>query len=105
MLGSQDYSCGGGVCCGNVVSGLTAAGLQRLRRLCWRWPLKELQWSVGDDNADWRLRRRWRRCRRRGWRRRWSQRRWRWHWRKHLRWLCRRLGQYLLVFFCVVVAG
>ncbi len=101
MLGLQDFSCGGGSCCGNVVSGLTAAGLQRSRRLCWRRPLKELQRSVGDNDADWRLRQRWRR----GWRRRWSQRRWRWRWRKHLRWWCRQLGQYLLVFFCVVVAG
>jgi hypothetical protein len=23
-----------------------------LQRLCWRWPLKELQQSVYDDNAD-----------------------------------------------------
>ncbi len=105
MLGSQDFSCGGGVCCGNVVSGLTAAGLQRSWRLCWRWPLKELHRSVGDNNADWRLRQHRRRRRWRGWQRRWSQRRWRWRWRKHLRWWCRRLGQYLLVFFCVVVAG
>ncbi len=50
-LGSQDFSCGGGVCCRKVISGLTAAGLQHLRRLCWRRPLKELQRSVGDDDA------------------------------------------------------
>ncbi len=70
MLGSQDFSCGGGVCCGNVVSGLTAAptlapvsllaveaasavcwGLQRSWQLCWRRPLKGLQRSVGYDIA------------------------------------------------------
>jgi hypothetical protein len=70
MLGSQDFSCGSGVCCGNIVSGLTAAptlapvllyaveaaspvcqGLQRSRRLCWHRPLKGLQRSVGYGNA------------------------------------------------------
>ncbi len=66
MFGSQDFSCGGGVCCGNVVSSLTAAGLQRSWRLCWRQPLKELQRSVGDNDADWRLRWCQRQRRRRG---------------------------------------
>ncbi len=66
---SQDFSCGGGVCCGNVVSGLMAAATlapvalsaveaasvvywrrQRLLRL-WHWLWKELQRSVGDGNA------------------------------------------------------
>jgi hypothetical protein len=69
MLVSQDFSCGGGVCCGNVVSSLTAAAtlapvallavevasvvcwrrrhLLRLRRQLW----KGLQRSVGDGNA------------------------------------------------------
>ncbi len=69
MLVLQDFSCGGGVCCGNVVSGLTAAArlapvassaveaaaavyrrrqplLQLLRR-----PWKGLQRSVGNGNA------------------------------------------------------
>ncbi len=69
MLVLQDFSCSGGVCCGNVVSGLTAAATlapvaslavevalavcrrrQRLLRL-WRWLWKGLQWSAGDGNA------------------------------------------------------
>jgi hypothetical protein len=69
MLVSQDFSCGGGVCCGNVVSGLTAAAMlapvassaveaesavcrqqQCLLRLQ-RRPWKGLQRSVGDGNA------------------------------------------------------
>ncbi len=69
MLVSQDLSCGGGVCCGNIVSGLTAAATlapvaslaveaasavcRRWQRLLWlrRWPWKGLQRSVGDGNA------------------------------------------------------
>ncbi len=69
MLVLQDFSCGSNVCCGNVVSGLTAAAmlapvaslaveaasavcrhrqcLLRLRH--WLW--KGLQWSVGNGNA------------------------------------------------------
>jgi hypothetical protein len=69
MLVLQDFSCSGGVCCRNVVSGLTAAAtlapvassavevasavcrwrrhLLRLRR--WLW--KGLQRSVGNGNA------------------------------------------------------
>ncbi len=69
MLVSQDFSCGGGVCCGKFVSGLTAAAtlapvassaveaasvvcwrrqrLLRLRRRLW----KGLQRSVGDGDA------------------------------------------------------
>jgi hypothetical protein len=69
MLVLQDFSCGGSVCCGNVVSGLTAAAmlapvassaveaasavcrqrrcLLRLRRQPW----KGLQRSVGNGDA------------------------------------------------------
>ncbi len=69
MLVSQDFSCGSSVCCGNVVSGLTAAAtlapvassaveaasvvcwqrrhLLRLRRRLW----KGLQRSVGKSDA------------------------------------------------------
>jgi hypothetical protein len=66
---SQDFSCGGGVCCGNIVSGLMAAASlapvassaveaasavcrqrRRLLRLR-RWPWKGLQWSVGNGDA------------------------------------------------------
>jgi hypothetical protein len=69
MLVLQDFSCGGSVCCGNVVSGLTAAAtlapvasstveaasavcrqrqrLLRLQRRLW----KGLQRSVGDGTA------------------------------------------------------
>ncbi len=69
MLVSQDCSCGGGVCCGNIVSGLTAAAMlapvassaveaasavcrwrRRLLRL-WRWLWKGLQRSVYNGNA------------------------------------------------------
>jgi hypothetical protein len=69
MLVLQDFSCGGGVCCGNVVSGLMAAAMlapvvlpavevasavcrqrQRLLRLR-RWLWKGLQRSVSDGNA------------------------------------------------------
>ena len=69
MLVSQDFSCGGGVCCGNVVNSLTAAATlapvallaveaasavcrrqQRLLRLR-RWLWKGLQWSVGNCDA------------------------------------------------------
>jgi hypothetical protein len=69
MLVLQDFSCGGSVCCGNVVSGLTAAATlalvassaleaasvvcrrrQRLLRLRpWLW--KGLQGSVGNGNT------------------------------------------------------
>jgi hypothetical protein len=69
MLVSQDFSCGGSVCCGNVVSGLTAAATlapvalsaveaasavcRRQRRLLrlQRWLWKGLQRSVGNGNA------------------------------------------------------
>jgi hypothetical protein len=69
MLVLQDFSCGGGVCCGNVVSGLTAAAtlapvalsaVEAASTVCWRrqcllrlrcWPWKGLQRSVGDGNA------------------------------------------------------
>jgi hypothetical protein len=69
MLGLQDFSCGGGVCCGNVVSGLTAAAtlapvaslaVEAASAVCWqrrcllrlrRRPWKGLQRSVGNSNA------------------------------------------------------
>ncbi len=69
MLVSQDFSCGGGVCCGNVVSGLTAAAtlapvassaVEAASVVCWwqqrllqlrRWLWKGLQQSVGNGNA------------------------------------------------------
>ncbi len=69
MLVSQDFSCGGSVCCGNVVSGLTAvatlapiasSALEVASAVCWRRghllrlrrrPWKGLQWSVGNGNA------------------------------------------------------
>ncbi len=69
MLVSQDFSCGGGVCCGNIVSGLMAAAtlapvalsaVEAASAVCWRrrrllqlrrrlW--KGLQWSVGNGDA------------------------------------------------------
>ncbi len=69
MLVSQDFSCGGGVCCGNVVSGLTTAAMlapvalsaveaaslvcRRRRSLLWlrRWLWKGLQQSVGNSDT------------------------------------------------------
>ncbi len=69
MLVSQDFSCGRGVCCGNFVSGLTAAAtlapvgtlaVEVTSAVCWwqqhllrlrRWLWKRLQRSVGDGNA------------------------------------------------------
>ncbi len=69
MLVLQDFSCGSGVCCGNVVSGLMAAAMLapvaslaveaasavcwRRQRLLWlrRWPWKGLQRSVGNGDA------------------------------------------------------
>ncbi len=69
MLVSQDFSCGGGVCCGNVVSGLTAAAtlapvassaVEAASAVCWRrqcllrlrrQPWKGLQRSVSNGNA------------------------------------------------------
>jgi hypothetical protein len=69
MLVSQDFSCGGGVCCGNVISSLTGAAMlapvaslavEAASAVCWRRrrllrlrrrPWKGLQRSVGDGNA------------------------------------------------------
>jgi hypothetical protein len=69
MLVLQDFSCGGGVCCGNVVSGLTAAAtlapvalsaVEAASAVCWRRqrllrlqhrPWKGLQRSIGNGNA------------------------------------------------------
>ncbi len=69
MLVLQDFSCGGGVCCENVVSGLTAAAMlapvalsavEAASAVCWRrqrllrlrrWLWKGLQRSVGDGDA------------------------------------------------------
>ncbi len=69
MLVSQDFSCGGGVCCGNVISGLTVAAtlapvalsaVEAASAVCWRRqrllrlrrrPWKGLQGSVGNGNA------------------------------------------------------
>jgi hypothetical protein len=70
MLVSQDFSCSGSDCCGNIVSGLTAAAMlapvallavEAASAVCWwrkcllqlrRWPWKGLQRSVGDGNGD-----------------------------------------------------
>ncbi len=69
MLVLQDFSCGGGVCCGNVVSSLMVvatlapvalSAVEAASAVCWRrrrllrlrrrlW--KGLQRSVGDGNA------------------------------------------------------
>jgi hypothetical protein len=69
MLVLQDFSCGGGVCCGNVESNLTVAAMlapvalstvEAASVVCWwqrrllrlqRWLWKGLQRSVGDSNA------------------------------------------------------
>jgi hypothetical protein len=69
MLVSQDFSCGGGVCCGNVISSLTGAAtlapvaslaVEAASAVCWwrqhllrlrRWLWKGLQRSVSDGNA------------------------------------------------------
>ncbi len=69
MLVLQDFSCGSGVCCGNVVSGLTAAAtlapvallaIEAASAVCWRRqhllrlrhrPWKGLQRSVGNGNT------------------------------------------------------
>jgi hypothetical protein len=69
MLVLQDFSCGGSVCCGNVISGLTAAAMlapvassavEAASAVCWRRqrllrlrhrPWKGLQRSVGNGNA------------------------------------------------------
>jgi hypothetical protein len=69
MLVLQDFSCGGGVCCGNVVSSLTAtatfapvasSAVKAVSAVCWQQQLllrlwrqlwKGLQRSVGDGNA------------------------------------------------------
>ena len=66
---SQDFSCGGGVCCGNLVSGLTAvatlapvalSAVEATSAVCWRrqrllrlrlWLWKGLQRSVGNGDA------------------------------------------------------
>jgi hypothetical protein len=69
MLVLQDFSCGGGVCCGNVVSSLTAAAtlapvaslaVEAVSAVCWprqcllrlrHRPWKGLQRSVSNGDA------------------------------------------------------